>query len=82
LILLGAFGGIAAYALRRRTDVFPLALIAGSLIVLTTSALGDAMGASDMGVFFVLALWLIASSTVSGRLLMKLVRTWQSEANA
>jgi hypothetical protein len=35
-----------------------------------------------MGVFFVLALWLIASSTVSGRLLMKLVRTWQPEATA
>jgi uncharacterized membrane protein len=82
LILLGALGSIAAYAVRQRADVFPLALIAGSLIVLTTSALGDALGASDMGAFFVLALWLIASSTVSGRLLMKLVRTWQPEANA
>jgi uncharacterized membrane protein len=81
LVLLSAFGGLAAYTLRKRTDVFPLALIAGSLIVLTTSALGDAMGTSDMGVFFVLALWLIASSTVSGRLLMKLVRSWQPETN-
>lgn len=85
LALLGvliAFAAVVAYALRKRSDVFPLALIAGSAIVLTTTALAQAMDADELALFFVLALWLIASSTVSGRLLMSLVRTWRTEADA
>ena len=81
LVLLAVFFIVAVYTLRKRSDVFPLTLIAGSLIVLTTSGLGKHLDFDDTGIFFVLALWLIASSTVSGRLLMKVVHAWRDEAD-
>jgi uncharacterized membrane protein len=82
VILLALLAAIAALTLRQRRDVFPLALIAGSLIVLTTAALGRALDFDEIGVFFLLSLWLIASSTVSGHLLMRVVRAWRAEVAA
>lgn len=76
LFVVMAFAGIAVYAVRKREDIFPLAAIAASLIILTTCALGDALERHDEVLFFALTIWLIASSTVSGRLLMKLHRSW------
>lgn len=82
LIVLGAEAGIVAYAIRSRSDVFPLALTAASLIVLSTSALGAHSGFETIGMMFALALWLILSSTISGRLLMSRVRAWRHEEDA
>lgn len=82
LVIVLAFAGLAIYTLRNRTDVFPLAAIAGSSIVLTTCGLAKLLDADETSLFFVLALWLIASSTVSGRMLMKVVRAWQLEVDA
>lgn len=82
IFVLFAFAGVAAYAVRERNDVFPLAAISGSLILLTTFGLAKAMDFDNDAIFFVLSIWLIASSTVSGRLLMKLVRSWNQEAQA
>jgi uncharacterized membrane protein len=82
LVVLGLQAGVAAYVLRKRDDVFPLALTAGSFIVLSTCALGAQAGFEDLGMFFVLALWLVVSSTISGRLLMALVRAWRHEEDA
>jgi uncharacterized membrane protein len=81
VMLLGLFAAIAWHTLRRRRDVFPLALIGASLIVLSTTALGRYLDFEDVGVFFVLSLWLIASSTVTGHVLLKFVRAWRAEAN-
>jgi hypothetical protein len=36
----------------------------------------------EIGMLLMLSLWLIASSTVSGRLLMRVVRAWRAEAVA
>jgi uncharacterized membrane protein len=80
-IVLGILAAIAVYALRQRRDVFPLALIAASLIVLSTTALVRFLDFDEIGIFFLLSLWLIASSTVSGRLLMRVVRAWRLEAD-
>jgi hypothetical protein len=80
--LLGLLAAIAAYTLRQRRDVFPLALVAGCLIVLSTTALGRFLDFDEIGIFFLLSLWLIASSTVSGHLLMRVVRAWRAEAAA
>lgn len=80
--VLFAYAGVAAYAVHKRADVFPLAAIAGSLILLTTFGLAESLDFDSDAVFFVLSIWLIASSTVSGRLLMKLVRAWGEEAQA
>lgn len=79
LAVLGLEAAIAVYALRMRSDVFPLTLAAASLIVLGTLGLAAHSGAHDLGIFFILAIWLIASSTISGRILMSLVRAWRVE---
>ncbi len=82
IFVLLAYAGVAAYAIRERADVFPLAAISGSLILLTTFGLAKALDFDGDAIFFVLSIWLIASSTVSGRLLMKLVRAWSAEVEA
>jgi hypothetical protein len=71
LVLLVLAIGAAVYAMRRRADVFPVAVLVGSFIVL-----------EDLGMLFVLALWLIVASTLGGRWLMQLVRDWRGEAAA
>jgi uncharacterized membrane protein len=81
-LVLALEAGVVVYALRKRDDVFPLALTAASLIVLTTCALGSHAGFEQLGMLFVLALWLIVSSTISGRMLMTLVRAWRHEEAA
>jgi uncharacterized membrane protein len=79
IVTLVAFGVIAAHTLRRRADVYPLALIAGSLIVLSSAAIARFSELGDIGVMFTLAAWLVASSSVSGHYLMKVVRAWHAE---
>lgn len=80
VVMLVVLSGVSFYALRQREDVFPLALVAGSSIVLSTATLGRFGDFDEVGMFFALALWLILSSTFSGRVLMTFVRTWRSEA--
>jgi uncharacterized membrane protein len=82
MFVLLAYAGVGFHTIRKRADVFPLAVLAGSLILLTTCALAKALDVDDLGTFFLLSIWLIASSTVSGRLLMKVVRSWNGETNA
>jgi uncharacterized membrane protein len=62
---------------RRRIDVYPLALIAASAIAVSTTLLVHAIKLNDIGAFFVVALWLIASSTAASFLLMRWVRAWR-----
>jgi len=73
--------GIAFHTLRRRHDVFPLALIAGSLIALTSVGIGEHLDLEEIAMFLVLSLWLVLSSTASSRWLMKTVRAWRAEAS-
>jgi len=79
LIVLGALAAIAAHTLRERVDVFPLAAVAGSVIVLSSTAIARYASLDDLGTLFTLAGWLIVSSAVSGHLLMKAVRGWRNE---
>ena len=72
--------GIAAWS--RWRDVFPLTVLAGSFIVLSSAWLGHAMNWHDFGSsLFVLALWLIGSSTAAGALLMRWLRQWRAAAD-
>jgi hypothetical protein len=75
-----AIAGIAIIALRQRRDVYPLALAAGSFVFVATCWIGRWMSDTNEAVFFVMALWLIAMSTLGGRLLMRLAREWRVEA--
>lgn len=68
--------GITMHTMRRRVDVFPLALIEASLIVLSTTAIVEYGDFDEVGLLFVISAWLVVSSTVSGRYLMRLVRDW------
>lgn len=70
------FAVVGLLTLRRRDDVFPLAAIEGSLIAISTVWIAEVSGLGEVGGFFLLALWLIVTSTISGHYLMRLVRAW------
>jgi uncharacterized membrane protein len=70
---------IGFHTVRRRLDVFPLAMIAASLIVLGTLGIARFTDDDDAGTFFVLTAWLVVSSTLCSRLLLGLFRTWRHE---
>jgi len=65
----------------RKQDVFPLTLLAGSWIAISTAWLAHSMRLNDLGELFVIALWLIASSTVAGMGLMHWLRQWRALPN-
>jgi uncharacterized membrane protein len=76
-----AIGLVAWLALRRRRDIYPLAVAMGSFIIVILCAVPRIAGDDD-ALFFTLALWLIASSTIAGKVLMTLMRRWRAEAAA
>jgi hypothetical protein len=82
LVVLAVEAGIALYAVNVRDDVFPLALTAASLIVLSTTKLGDYADWDRVGGLFMIAVWLVLSSTLSGRVLMACVREWHRTEDA
>ncbi|MEP7297415.1 MAG: DUF2157 domain-containing protein [Burkholderiales bacterium] len=73
---------IAAGTWLRRRDVFPLTLLAGSWITISTAWLIHSMRFSDIGELFLVALWLIGSSTGAGMLLMRWLRAWRADTTA
>jgi uncharacterized membrane protein len=72
--------GLGWATFKRRNDVFNMALIAASLIIISTSALIKHMRFDDAGTFFLAALWLVGTSTGAGLLLMRWVRAWHAPA--
>lgn len=80
--VLGVFGALSAVTalitLRQRRDVFNMALLAASWIAISTTWLGRSMRFNDLGSVFLIAFWLIATSTAAGLLLMHWVRAWQA----
>ncbi|MDX1493820.1 MAG: DUF2157 domain-containing protein [Longimicrobiales bacterium] len=77
LVPLLVFAGVAWHTLRRRRDVFPLAVIEAGLIVVSTAWIVDALDFDGTGILLVVAIWLVVSSTVSSYYLMRLVRAWE-----
>lgn len=72
---------VSAYTLRRREDIYPLAVVCGSFILVSLVAIARQMSWSNESGFFVLAAWLIATSMIGGRLLMSLLRRWRDEGS-
>ncbi len=72
---------VGFYTLRQKRDVFPIALIAAAMIVISTAVLIRLLGKPDIGSAFMLAIWLIAASTVAGFVLMRFVRAWHGHAH-
>jgi uncharacterized membrane protein len=79
LALTAAMIVTAVYAMRRRTDVYPLAVVMGTFIILSLAWLGQLNGFHDEGMFLMLALWLIGTSTAAGRALTVLHRRWRED---
>jgi uncharacterized membrane protein len=77
---LAAMAIVGALALRRR-DIYPLAVAMGSFIVVILCAV-PRLANDGEALFFTLALWLIVSSTIAGKVLTTLMRRWRAEAAA
>ena len=82
VVTLIVFAAVAFHTLRRRKDVFPLAMIEASLILLSTVWIARLGDFDTIGLLFVLAIWLVVTSTLSGRFLMRLVRRWGDQEPA
>jgi hypothetical protein len=70
------------YTLRRRTDIYPLAVVMGSFIIISLVWFAQLSGFDDAGMLLMLALWLIGTSTAAGRVLTVLNRRWRAETAA
>jgi len=81
-VFAGTSVAIMLGALRSKKDVFPIALIAGSWIAISSALLIDRMRLNDLGGLFVVAMWLIVTSTIAGWILMKCVRAWNVDERA
>ena len=79
--VIGAFAAvsiaIAVATLRAKDDVFPMALIIASWIAISTTLLVATLKLRDIGGFFLVAMWLIGTSTGAGFVMMKWVRAWR-----
>jgi uncharacterized membrane protein len=82
LALLAAMALTVFCALRRREDVYPLAMVTGSFIIVSLVWLVNASEFSNEGVLLLWALYLIVVSTIGGRVLLGLHRRWRAEGSA
>jgi hypothetical protein len=77
LILAVAMAAVIAYAVRRRDDVYPVAVVMGTFIVVSLVWLARVIEFKDEGTFLFMALWLIGTSTAAGKILTSLTRSWR-----
>ena len=86
LALIAVFAAVsialAAVTLRRKRDVFPMVLVMASWMAISTVALVDKLHFNGESEIFVVALWLVVSSTVAGVLLTRWVRLWRIDEDA
>jgi uncharacterized membrane protein len=82
LALAAAMTLTVAYALRRRADIYPLAVVMGTFIIVSLAWLARVVEFHDEGMFLLLALWLIGTSTAAGKILTSLARRWRPGAGA
>jgi uncharacterized membrane protein len=71
-----ASAAIAVAALRAKRDVFPLVLVIGSWIAISTAFLVHAIRFEDLGTLLVIAAWLVGTSSAAAFALMRWVREW------
>jgi hypothetical protein len=82
LVFAGVSIAIAIDTLWKKRDVFPMALIIGCWIAVTTTALVRAIKFDDIGAFFVVAVWLVATSSAAAFVLMRWLRAWRIDEDA
>jgi uncharacterized membrane protein len=79
LALLAAMAVTVAFTFWRLRDVYPLAVVLGSFIIVSLFWIGDIVDMADEGVFLLLAVYLIGVSTAGGKLLLTLMRRWRAQ---
>jgi uncharacterized membrane protein len=73
---------VAWYTLKRREDIYPLAVVMGTFIIVGMAWVARLIEFADEGALFVLAVWLIITSTVGSRILLALMRDWRARSAA
>jgi hypothetical protein len=77
LALAAAMAAVTAYAMKRRDDVYPLAVVMGTFIIVSLVWLARVVDFDDEGTFLLMAVWLIGTSTAAGKILTSLSRAWR-----
>jgi len=75
-----AIGAVIGYALHRRSDIYPLALVTLAFLIVSMFWIARFFDFDDDGVYFLMALWLIGVSTIGGKLMLTLLRRWRTAA--
>jgi hypothetical protein len=78
LALAGAMAAVVAHAMRRRDDVYPVAVVMGTFIIVSLVWLARVVDFNDEGTFLLMAVWLIGTSTAAGKILTSLARNWRT----
>jgi uncharacterized membrane protein len=79
LAVLAAMIATVGWAFHRREDVYPLAVVMASFVIVTLVWIVDAIDDPDEGMFLLLALYLIGISTAGGRVLLVFMRRWRAQ---
>jgi uncharacterized membrane protein len=74
--------GVIIFTLKQRRDVFPLAIVAGSFILISTVFIVKSIARPDIGTAILIAAWLIGTSTAAAFVLMRYVREWRTSGTA
>jgi uncharacterized membrane protein len=82
LILAAALAAVTVYAFQRRNDIYPLAVVMGTFVIVSIVWLARVIEFRDAGTFLFLALWLIGTSTAAGKILTSLARRWHVQGSA
>jgi uncharacterized membrane protein len=82
LILAAALAAVSVYAFQRRNDIYPLAVVMGTFVIVSIVWLARVIEFRDAGTFLFLALWLIGTSTAAGKILTSLARRWHVQGSA
>ena len=78
MILAGAMVIVIAHAFHRHDDLYPLAVVMGTFIIVSIVWLARELEFRDEGMFLFMALYLIGTSTAAGRILTTLSRDWRA----
>jgi len=80
LLLAIAMAAVFLYARHRRDDIFPIAVVMGTFIVVSFALLADRLSFNEEAMLLVYAAWLIGTSTGATRWLVAMARDWRGES--
>lgn len=72
----------AWHAWRKRTDIFPIAAVMATFIIVSMVWLADVSHFKEEGMLLLLALWLIGTSTIAARMLTLTARNWRAAGSS